>query len=447
MNNSLVQIQKTIITQKLIEHLEILQMPSFDLVQHIDEIMKANPLLEYDTQEPTSELDELLANNTQEYQVRSERVRTKEAANADEFLAYVKTSLSLEEYLRLQLSELKISLKMKKLTEFLIGNLDGNGYLREDIRELAGILGLDIKYIKPALKVLQSLEPAGVGARDLRECLLLQLKRKQQLDFTNATIILNHFDLLANRSFLKISKETGIAREQVEQTYALIKSLNPRPGSEFHRDAPGQFVVPDLILEEVNGKFILNFNDETIPQVRINNYYVSLLKNGESSRELKEYIKKNLNGAVSLVKVIEQRKKTILDIAYSIVDFQEDFFKLGPEHFKPLTMQTVADSLKMHVSTVSRAVNGKYMQTSKGIYPLKFFFSSNIESDMENKTSGMGVKNMIRRIILDEDGSEPLSDEKLRGRLEKEGIKISRRTVAKYREELSILPAALRKKY
>lgn len=443
LNNQLVQIQTTVITQKLIEYFEILQMPCLELAQHIQEMSKGNPLIEYDASE--NYLEGLLEIKKKNCGERFESISLEDHPDGDEFLSYARTGITLRDYLKLQLLELKIRPLHKKITEFLIENIDTDGYLREEINELACMLKVSAKLVKRCLKILQDMEPAGVCARDLKECLLLQLKRKKLLSRNVICIIVHYFDMLANRSFSRISRETGIEKEQVEYIYYLVKSLNPKPGAAFQKNEWDQYIIPDIILREDNGKYILLFNDESIPSVRINNYYVDLLKNSESNRELKKYIKKNLSAAVTLVKSIEQRKKTILDIAGYIAAFQEDFFKKGFEYLKPFTMKMAADRLGINVSTVSRAVNGKFIQTPRGIYQLKFFFSSELKTESENKMSAVSVKDIIRRIVLEEDKRNPLSDEQIKEKLESMGIKAARRTIAKYREELSILPSAMRK--
>lgn len=444
-NSQLIQSQKTVITQNQIEHLEILQMPSIDLSHYIDEILNTNPLLECDAPEYDQDPEGLSERKQEEYFCRFDRINLQSSQNCDDFISYAKTPVTLREYLKLQLLEQKIQQRYKKIVEYLIENLDVDGYLREDICDLSNVLHVPERHVKFSLKILQSFEPTGVGARNVKECLLLQLRRKKALNGSIANIIVHYFDLLASKSFVKISKETGIERNQVERIYTLIKSLNPRPGCTFQKNEWEQYIVPDLILIQIDGKYILQFNDESIPSIRINNYYLSLMRSSESNPEVKNYIKKNLSGAEWLVKAIEHRKSTILSVADYIVAFQKDFFERGSEYVKPLTMKMVAESLGIHISTVSRTVNDKYIQTPKGIYALRYFFSSTVETEFENKMSSVSVKNMIRRIVLEEDKKEPLSDEQIRGRLECMGVKVARRTVAKYREELSVLSAALRK--
>lgn len=445
LNSQLAQVQKTVITQKLIEQLEILQMPSFDLSQHIEEMVNANPLLECYTPENDSDFEKMLEGCRNFHSERKESEDQSEVHDSDEFLAYAKADMTLREYLQHQLLELKLHPKNRMITQYLIESLDSDGYLKEDRGELAKTLGVPAEGIERCIKILQALEPSGVGARDLKECLLLQLKRKKLLNNNIVVIISNYFDLLASKSFLKISKETGISKVEVEGVYSIIKTLNPKPGCNFENREMEQYVVPDLFLTEVNGRYIAEFNNESTPAVRINNYYVNLMKNPESSQTVRDYIKKNLTGALALIKVLEQRKKTILDITNYIVNLQADYFKNGAEDLKPLTMQTIADSLGIHVSTVSRAVNGKYIETSRGVYELRHFFSSKLETECENSTSAASVKNMIKKIVLEEDKIKPFSDEQIKSKLESMGIKAARRTIAKYRDELSILPASMRK--
>lgn len=446
LNSQLAQVQKNVITQKLIEQLEILQMPGFELSQHIEEVMNTNPLLECYTPEYDADLERLSEKDRNLHSERKDGTVWQEAQAGDEFLSFVGAEVTLTEYLKHQLLELKLHPKNRLVTQYLIECLDSDGYLKEDKDEVAKVLRVSAERVDRGIKILQALEPAGVGARDLKECLLLQLKRKKLLNGDIINIVTNHFDLLASKSFLKISRETGISKEEAEHIHSAIKSLNPKPGCNFLNRELEQYILPDLFLTEVNGKYLAEFNNESIPAVRISNYYVNLLNNPEASPAVRDYIKKHLSGAQALINVLEQRKKTILNIANYIIDLQQDFFRNGTDGLKPLNMQTIADSLGIHVSTVSRAVNGKYIETPKGVFELKYFFTSRIETECENSASAASVKSIIKKVIQEEDKRKPLSDEQIKTKLESLGIKAARRTIAKYRDELSILPASMRKK-
>jgi len=442
LDNHLVQSQKIIITQKLVENLEILQMPSLELEKYISESVTDNPLLECDTSEI---LLESLLDSKGEHNSEKGLPSSEDYTDTDDFLACTKTTGTLKDYLLLQLLELKVNTRQRKIAYFLIENVDQDGYLREDSKELARVLKCPFRLVDNCLRILQTFEPAGVFARSLKECLLLQLRRMSVLDENVLHILDHHFDDLASKSFAKIARASDMEIEEVENIYSLIKSLNPKPGEAFLKSEWSPYVIPDLYLSRIDGKYICLFNDTSIPSLRINGNYLKSLEAQNPDRELRDYLKARLSRAKALLKAIDNRKRTLLDIAGYIAALQEDFFEKGPEYLKPVTMQMAADMLGVSVSTISRAVSGKYVQTPRGLFELKFFFSNTLEVKNDEKMSSSGVKDMIRRIIQSEDKRCPLSDQQLKSRLDDMGVNIARRTIAKYREGLSILPAAMRK--
>jgi len=418
----LVQTQRTTLAPKLVKFLKVLQISGVDLINYIDEELKENPMLEYNLMDTGS------------------GAASRDKSDGRDFLSYTSSAMTLRDYLRLQLSELKIDSYHRRIVDFMIENIDSNGYLTESVEQLSGILKAEEKDIKKCLKVIQSMEPAGVGARNLKECLLLQLRRRNALSSETRTVLLENFELLAKKDFAEIFRRTGIKPERVKEIYKLVKQLNPKPGTSFKGNEPVGYIVPDLVVVEIEGAYYVQYNNEAIPSIKINDYYRNLLKDPESSEEIKDFVRKGYLRAASLVKAIEQRKATLLRIAEYIVNYQEDFLRKGAGYMHPLNMKTVGKSLGISESTVSRAVSGKYIQTPSGLYELKYFFSTDLKG-----TSSVSIKDAISRIVQEEDKQKPLSDKQIQDMLEAAGIKVARRTVAKYRQELCILPSSMRK--
>ncbi len=441
----------------MVEYLKVLQIPGIDLEKYIEEEMRENPMLERDVPESSVPLDSSSAHANSELDFiyskgfkitggsGSSQLSSDEKGAAEKALQFIRKKTSLKEYLLRQLSEMDIDQIHRKITSFMIESLNEDGYLRESTRDIESILRVDRKDVRSSLKILHSMEPSGVGARNLKECLIIQLARKRLLNVDNRNIIVFYFEQLVRKNYSEISKKTGISVKIISSFHDMIKKLNPKPGSSFMDNGWETYVVPDLILIETDDGYTVQYNDEVAPPVRINNYYRNLLKDPNSTPETKEYIKKSFSRAASFLKAIEQRKQTILDTACFIVDYQKEFLKTGNENLRPLTMRVVAEGIGISESTVSRAVNGKYIQTPRGALELKSFFSSRLGEEDEKNISGVGAMDMIKKIISNENKLKPLSDEQIRLQLDSRGIKIARRTIAKYREEMGIQTASLRK--
>jgi RNA polymerase sigma-54 factor len=301
--------------------------------------------------------------------------------------------------------------------------------------------------VREAFHVLQSLDPAGIGARNLRECLLLQIYRYGRVSPLAKRIVEEEFDLLEKLKVAAIGKKFDVPPEQIQTAMREIGGLEPHPGRLVSASMANP-ITPDLIVEEVDGELVLMLNDRTVPSLKVSRAYAELLKKGSrASTEEKKYVREKLNSATWLIRAIEQRKSTMLKVMQAIIESQPDFFKQGPTHLRPLILQDVADKIGMHISTVSRVTNGKYVQTSHGIFELKYFFTAGVTQSDGREISSVTTKDEIKKLIESEDTKRPLSDQKIVEILKAKGLDVARRTVAKYRDQLEILPARLRKQY
>ncbi len=300
--------------------------------------------------------------------------------------------------------------------------------------------------VSEMLDVIQALDPAGIGARDLRECLLLQLQDKEMQGTLVHKVIADHFDQVVNHRWADISKALGVSPQEVQAAADEIAKLDPKPGLQYS-GSQYNYVTPDLIVEKVDAEYIVFHNDTAVPRLRLSAAYRQIAQDKSKFKgENKEFISNKLNNANWMIQAIEQRRQTMLKVMNFIVDRQRDFFEEGIEHLKPLTLREVAEVIDMHESTVSRVSNQKYVQTPRGVFPLKFFFSSGLSTDSGEDVSARGIKARIQKLVGDEDSKKPLTDRAIVDILKREGVKIARRTVAKYRDQLGILSARMRKR-
>jgi RNA polymerase sigma-54 factor len=356
--------------------------------------------------------------------------------------------ITLEEHLSNQLAEKKLPERKKLLVQFLIGSLDSDGYLRMPIEDIVEFTKTSLPEIDEALQILRSMDPAGVGARNLRECMMLQLRAKGQHKSLAARIVEEAWDLFEKLKIPEISRQFSCEPKNVQEAINTLKTLNPKPGYQYNPDRPST-IIPDLIVEKIDGKFMVMLNDRSVPTLHINKSYANLIKRGSNAkRDVKKYIREKFNSATWFIRSIEQRKTTMLKVMYAIIDRQTDFFEKGPPNLHPLKLQDIADMVDMHISTVSRVTSNKYVQTRHGIFELKYFFTEAVGKDIEGSDiSSERIKNRIRQLVEAESPRKPLSDQKISDILSVENLPVARRTVAKYREQMKILPARLRQKY
>ena len=353
---------------------------------------------------------------------------------------------SLAQTLMEQLRDTDLSDEQRSIAELIIGNIDDYGYLKATVEELSVSTNLPVETFSGVLKVIQTFDPPGVGATNLRECLLLQLERAGQQDTLEYRIVCDFMDALGKRRIPEIARGTGRTVEDVQNALGRIARLEPRPGRAFLPDTD-QYVLPEVFVQKVGNDFTVTTNDEHIPHLRISNIYKDLMSQGGNSAEVKNYIREKIRAGKFLIKSLHQRQQTILNIGKEIVKRQREFMEKGVAHLKPMTMAQVAEVVGVHETTVSRAVSAKYMQTPQGVFEMKFFFTAGLQTASGDGVSNTSVKDMIAEIFKNEDTARPLSDQEVVKMLGDKGITIARRTVAKYRGELNILPSNLRKVY
>ena len=456
-----------VLAPQLQQSLLILQAPLLELRNLVQQEMETNPVLEELPNEPDAdersdadtaadekfkeEFDKLakLDEEWRDYMAQSTSYsgRSQEAEDKRQFFFdSIATQETLQQHLMGQLNQNVLNASDRKTAELIIGNIDDNGFLQTTPEEMALNTGIPKEDFEHMLTLIQSFYPPGVGARDLRECLLIQLKREGRQASLEYKIISEHMQDLGKRRFPEIARRMGISVEQVQKCANNIARLDPRPGQIFAA-APQNYVLPDVTVEKVNGTYQVVLNGEQIPHLRISNTYKDIMAQDGKGSEVKDYIRDKIRSGKFLIKSIHQRQQTISNIAQQIVSRQRDFLEHGSSHLKPMTMKEIADAVGVHETTVSRAVSGKYMATAHGIFEMKYFFTPGYQTATGESMSNTSVKEAILDLVNHEDGNAPSSDQEIVEMLSERGIPIARRTVAKYRTELNILPSNMRRKY
>jgi len=461
-----------IMTQRLQQALKLLQMPTLELQQALKLELERNPLLEeVDEIEEVQEIEEVKKEEGQDGE--AEPVETAEpdknqevdwnelwpdnyeipsAPRTDdpdaEFYERVPvTRRSLGDHLMEQLRLLERGEEDLAIGEYLIGSIDENGYLQTTVEEVAEVFSVAPDKIEEVLAEIQKFEPAGVGARNLQECLWIQLVQRKQEDTLAGRVVQEQFENLLAKRFGEIARGLKCTVEDVQGAGDLIATLDPRPGQEIAAEET-KYVTPDLIVDRVAGEFVVSLNDRNVPRLRISQAYQQMLRNKSAGQdETRKFISDKLNSAKWLIQTIEQRRKTMIKVMRRIVEEQREFFERGVEGLKPLTLQQIANQIGMHESTVSRVTTNKYVQTPRGVFELKYFFSSGLATEEGDDVSAKVAKDKILTLINNEDKKDPLSDQRIAEILHEQGLRIARRTVAKYREALRLLPARARRRY
>ncbi len=489
--------QSLVLAPQLQQSLALLQAPTLELKALVEQELQQNPVLE-ETAAPETEQQEKENRDTEQpepadpadpaeppadlafdpaaeksnsepvddFQAEFERlvqldqewrdhfaqtnIPTRTSAEEEEKRQFMFDSLvagtSLQEMLLEQVRESALPQEQWPVAEMLIGNIDDYGYLKATLEELTQSTGLPAEKILEVLKVIQSFDPPGVGARDLRECLMLQLERAGQQAGLEYRIVRDFMEALGKRRIPEIARGTGTEVDEVQDALENIARLEPRPGRAYLPDND-QYILPEVFVQRSGDDFVVTTNNEHIPHLRISNTYKDLMSQGQNTPEVRNYIREKIRAGKFLIKSLHQRQQTILNIAREIVHRQREFMDKGVAHLKPLTMVQIAQVVGVHETTVSRAVSGKYMQTPQGIFEMKYFFTAGIQTASGDGLSNTSVKDMIAEIFKAEDPAKPLSDQEVVRMLQDKGIVIARRTVAKYRTELNILPSNLRKVY
>lgn len=380
--------------------------------------------------------------NRQERSANSSQVKRDDDFPSHENLA--KTG-SLNDYLISQIGESDLDQEEKSIAAIIIGNIDEKGYLQADIAHIASEAKTNEDAVEDILDVVQRLDPPGVGARDLRECLLNQLRAARLRNGIVEKIVADHIPDLETRNFGVIAKALKISLDEVIKNIQIIAELEPVPGRQFGLDET-QFVVPDVYVFKVSGQWIVSLNEEGLPHLRISKVYEDMFESLNAGAEEKDYIQDKMKSASWLIKSIQQRQRTILRVTEKLVERQEDFFEKGIEFLKPMVLRDIAEDIEMHESTISRVTTNKFVHTPQGIFELKYFFNSSVSRSGGEDMASASVKKMIADIIKAEDPKKPLADQKIVDLLDKKGIQLARRTVAKYREQMNILPSSKRKR-
>jgi len=450
-------------TATLQQAIKLLPLSRLELIQKVHQEILENPFLEDVAAQEISDTD--LANEelSQETQQESEEFEVDWEAYLQDFSsspdytpdvgkevrsleATLKSETSLAEYLLWQLSLTVHDELEKEIGTYLIGNIDDDGYLQCQTEEVATVLGCDEAQICAVLSVIQSFDPPGIGACNLQESLLIQLRHLEMDDSLASKIVQQCLSQLDERYFQKIAKSFGVTINEVIAAVGLIRTLDPKPGSRFNSPRI-EYITPDVVVVKVDDDYQVVLNEDGMPNLRINVLYQNVLRQNDGMQsETREYLEEKFRSAVWLMKSVEQRRQTLLRVTKSLCKFQREFLDKGLAYLKPLVLKDVADDIGMHESTVSRVTTNKYVYTPQGVFELKFFFHSGLESLEGDAMSSVSVKDIIRKAVAAEEPRKPLTDQQLMMILEAKGVKIARRTIAKYRQELRIPPASRRKR-
>jgi RNA polymerase sigma-54 factor len=455
--------QSQVLAPQLQQSLQILQVPMLELRNLIQQELSSNPTIEEDQMEPTiedkqaeheefqEEFDRLakLDEEWRDYMSQSQSYSGRSAEDEERrqfFFDSIVGQETLQQHLIEQVASSDLAGNDRRLAELIIGNIDDAGFLTSSPEEISQNTGMELADIERVLSLVQTFHPVGVGARDLRECLLIQLKRIGKEQSLEYRIVDRHIEDLGKRRFPEIARRLGTTPEQVQRAANFIATLDPKPGQIFTAD-PNNYVLPDVNVEKIGDEFQITLNGEQIPHLRISNTYKDLMSQDKGGADVKDYIRDKIRSGKFLIKSIHQRQQTISNIAHEIVARQKEFLNFGPSALKPMTMVQIADAVGVHETTVSRAISGKYIATPQGVFDMKYFFTPGYQTADGESMSNTSVKGALAELVKNEDAKNPLSDKEIVELLEKRGIPIARRTVAKYRNELNILPSNMRKRY
>ncbi len=432
--------QQLVLTPQLQQAIKLLQLSQMELIEAIEQEIKENPVLEVEEEqgdEGEAQKKEEMLEWLERYSP-SEDFATREDREYPDYENIVKKGSNLRDYLRWQVGLSDFSNEERVWAEWIIENIDDNGYLSCPLQEIFEMSGIPVESLEIVLKKIQRLDPAGVGARDLKECLLIQYENTGEKDPVFEDVLNNRFELFRKMDLKEIAHKTGYSVAQIKGVFEKIKSFDPKPGRNYASEQP-IYVVPDVHVVKGEDGFDVFLNDEGVPDLRMNRYYVELFVSDKLSGDTKDYIKKKIKQAEWFMKSLQQRQRTLYLVAKSIVDFQREFFEKGIRRLKPLILKDVANYVGVHESTVSRITSNKYMGTPAGVFEMKFFFTTGVGSENGDAQSANAVMDCISEIVAKEDKENPLKDEEIVALLkERFNVKIARRTVAKYREVLHI---------
>lgn len=461
---NVIQTQKLIMTPELRQAIAVLQLSSLELGMYIEQQLQENPMLEVGEEEieqATAEEQPAAAEDTgeNEYDIDWQdyfhdssdlgltRSEVRPERNEVSYENFISRSPTLLEHLMFQLCLSKCNGLQYTIAEYIIGNIDNNGYLNCSIDEIASQLGTNRDAVMDALTIIQTFDPPGVGARSLQECLLLQLVYLGIDDELVINVVTRHLTDLAEGKYNRLAQLFSVSVQELQRVADLIKTLDPKPGRNFSGNGENRYIVPDIVLNKVEDEYVIIINDVAVPRLTINNTYRTVLNQDKGDNQTKKFVEHKLNAAAWLIKSIEQRRLTLYKVTKCLVDLQRDFLEYGVKYLKPLNLKTVADIVGLHESTVSRATSNKYIQTPQGVFEMKYFFSSGLSNTGGSMISAESIKKTMQEILEVEDTKNPLNDQQIADIFGRRGVKISRRTVAKYRDELGIPPIRIRKRY
>lgn len=447
---NLTQEQKLIMTQQMQLSVKLLQMSGFELQEYIEKELQENPILDgkYEKEEEPKVQDRMDYKELIKYlEFDNYGAQSYGDYNDDEvspfnFISEIK---SLQEYLDEQVIELNVNEYMKALCRYIIENLDKRGYLEMSINDISKELKVPLKEVEEALEIVQSLEPSGIGGRDLKECLKIQLINKFIDTDELFKIIDDHLENLGDNKYAIIAKDLKITPKEAQDLGDIIKTLEPKPSRGFFTGEDVKYIVPDAQIRKISGKYHVMMNEEMSPRLAINNVYKEILTENKD-KDAVEYVKGKMNSALFLMKSVDHRKSTIHRVLEKIIEKQEEFLDNGESYLKPMTLKEIGDEIGVHESTVSRAVRDKYVYIPRGTMKIKDFFTTKISNDDNEDISVVNIKSAIKKLVDEEDKKKPLSDQVICEKLNDLDMNISRRTVAKYREELGIKSSSKRKR-
>lgn len=451
---NLVQEQKLIMTQEMQMSVKLLQMSAYELGQYVNKEMQENIVLEEkDMQNPksnnndTNDYKEIIKYlDKDDYKVKNYGVKSENEEISPFY--YIAEEKSLKDYLKGQIGELTEKPEILEICKYMVENLDNKGYLSVNISDICKELIISNEDAETSLKILQSLDPQGIGARNLKECLKIQLNNLEIDDENIYKIVDDYLELLAENKYNAIAKELKVTISEVQKYGDIIKTLEPKPSRGFYTGEVVKYIVPDAYINKINHQYFISMNEDVLPKLNINSLYKEIINNGNDVEAI-DYVKDKLNSAMFLIKSIEQRKNTVYRVLEEILEVQKEYFDNGPEYLKPMTLKKIANNLEMHESTISRAIREKYVSVNNGkILKIKDLFTNGIASVLGGEDiSTINIKKAIKEMVDNEDPKKPISDQIICNRLNIEGMNISRRTVAKYREELQIKSSSKRKRF
>jgi len=447
------QTQKLIMTPELRQAIQVLQYNNLELREYINKQMETNPFLEVAEKKKEEGKEEKAKDDdidwqevVEKYDDISYKSYSKTSEQKETFESYTSKKMSLKTHLLNQLGLTFSKDWEKEIGEQIIESLDKKGYLISTVEDIAKQLGYSVGKVEEVLKVIQKFDPVGIASRDLKECLKIQLEEKGIIDKKVYMVVDEHIDSLACNRMQDISKDIDEEIPRVQEICDVIRMLEPKPSRGFVLETDNiRYITPDVTIKKVDDEYIILVNDSNVPSLHISSYYKKML-NQVKDKDTNKFLSDKFNASMWLLKSIEQRRQTMYNVTESILKFQREFFDKGTKYLKPLVLKDVSEDIDVHESTVSRATNGKYVQTPRGLFELKYFFSSGVQKGEEG-VSSTSIKSTIKDLIDNENRKKPLSDQKIADKLKENNIKISRITVAKYRDEIGIPSSSIRRRY